>query len=138
MKPKAPPKTHFICLPLRSPTFRSKVAAFNALLPNTISPTIIRPTGSLHFTLGVLSLVTPEEIKSAVDFLHSCHSDAFSIVQGQKVTVSLKGIASMQKNLKKTSVIYAAPDESDGQLRPLCSITHLMNARLTRFIAVTI
>jgi activating signal cointegrator complex subunit 1 len=138
MKPRAPPKTHFICLPLRSPAFRSKVATFNALLPDTISPTIIRPTGSLHFTLGVLSLVTSEEINSAVSFLHSCHSDAFSIVQGQKVTVSLKGIASMQKNFKKTGVIYAVPDESDGQLRSLCSISHIMNARLTRFIAVTV
>lgn len=125
MKPKPPRKTHFICLPLRSPPFRSKVTAFNALLPSTIPPTIIRPTGSLHFTLGVLSLITPEEIDSAVNFLHSCHSDVFSLVQGQKVTVSLKGIASMQGNVKKCSVIYALPDEGDGRLRSLCSISRL-------------
>ena len=137
MKPKSPPKTHFICLPLRSPAFRSKVTAFNALLPNTISPTIIRPTGSLHFTLGVLSLSTPEEIASAVNFLHSCYSDAYSEVQGQKVNVSVAGIASMQKNIKKTSVIYAVPREGDGRLRSLCSNSPPY-IRLTRFTTIKI
>ena len=37
------------------------------------------------------------------------------------MNVSLKGIASMQKNVKKTSVIYAVPGEGDGRLRSLCS-----------------
>ena len=122
MKPKSSPKTHFICLPLRSSTFLSKVTSFNALLPSTISPTIIRPTGSLHFTLGVLSLTTPDEINSAVAFLRTCHSDALSIIRGQKLAASLKGIASLQKNLKKASVIYAVREEGDGRLRSLCSI----------------
>ena len=123
MKPKAPPKTHFICLPLRTPAFRSKVTSFNALLPNTVPPSIIRPTGSLHFTLGVLSLSTAEEINSAVKFLHSCHSDALTVSQGSKINVTLRGIASMQGNIKRTSVIYAVPEEGDGRLRSLCSIS---------------
>ena len=123
MKPKSPPKTHFICLPLRTAAFRDKVSAFNALLPSSIHPSIIRPTGSLHFTLGVMSLVTPEEIASAVQFLQSCHSHALSAVQGRKLRVSLKGLASMQANVKKTSVIYAVPETAgDGRLRSLCSM----------------
>jgi hypothetical protein len=125
MKPKTAPKTHFICLPLRSSAFRNKVTSFNALLPGTISPTIIRPTGSLHFTIGVLSLKTPEEIESAVNFLHACRFDAVSMVQGRKLTVSMRGIASMQKNLKKASVIYATPEEGDGRLRSLSSAASL-------------
>jgi activating signal cointegrator complex subunit 1 len=122
MKPKSPPKTHFICLPLRSTTFRNKVTSFNALLPNTIPPSIIRPTGSLHFTLGVLSLTTPGEINSAVEFLKSCQSDALTVTQGRKINLTLRGIASMQTNIKKTSVIYAVPEEGDGRLRLLCSM----------------
>ena len=120
-RPRSVPKTHFICLPLRSPNFRSKVNAFNALLPSTISPTIIRPSGSLHFTVGVMSLTTPEDVDSAVNFLHSCRSEALSILQNDKLTVSLKGIANMQRNLKKASVIYAVPEPGDGRLRSLCS-----------------
>jgi AKAP7 2'5' RNA ligase-like domain len=125
MKPKSAPKTHFICLPLRSPAFRDKVKSFNALLPSTISPTIIRPTGSLHFTLGVLSLKTPEEIDSAVNFLHSCYFDAVSILQGRKLTVAMKGIASMQNNLRKANVIYAISEEGDGRLMSLCGAASL-------------
>jgi len=119
---RSPPKTHFICIPLRSNAFRNRVSAFNALLPDTISQTIIRPTGSLHFTVGVLSLNTPEEITGAVNFLQSCHADVLSVVEDKKLTVSLKEIASMQTNLKKASVIYAVPEEDDGRLRSLCSI----------------
>jgi hypothetical protein len=121
-QPRLPPKTHFICLPLRSPRFRDRVTAFNAILPSTLNATILRPTGSLHFTLGVLTLETPEDIDSAVNFLHSCHSEVYSLVQGRKVAVALKGIASMQANVKKTNVIYAVPNEGDGRLRLLSSI----------------
>ena len=121
MKPKSPPKTHFICLPLRTADFRNKVTAWNAFLPPTIHPSIIRPTGSLHFTLGVMSLVTPEEIDSAHKTLQTCRSDALSAVQGRKLTVNLKGIASMQANFRKASVIYAVPDPGDGRLQTLSS-----------------
>jgi len=137
-RPKSAPKTHFICLPLRSPNFLSKVTAFNATLPSTISQTITRPTGSLHFTLGVMSLTTSEEVDSAVNFLHTCHSEALSTVQNEKLTVSLKGIASMQTNLKKTSVIYAVPEQGDGRLRSLCSYLKIMAKSLLRFIAVEV
>ena len=138
MKPTTPPKTHFICLPLRTVTFRNKVTAFNALLPSTIHPSIIRPTGSLHFTLGVMSLVTPEDIESAVQFLKTCHSDALSVLQGRKLTVNLKGIASMQTNLKKTHVIYAVPEKGDGRLGTLCSKFPYMTTWLMRFVAVEV
>lgn len=121
MKPPNLPPTHFICLPLRSPGFRERVTAFTALLPSAINPTIIRPIGSLHFTLGVLSLKTPDEIEAAVNFLHSCHAEVLSAIQKQKVAVTLRGIASMQQNLKNTSVIYAVPEEGDGRLRFLSS-----------------
>jgi 2'-5' RNA ligase len=116
-----PRQTHFICLPLRSPAFRDKVTEFNGLLPPTLNPTIIRPTGSLHFTLGVLSLKTQDDIDKAVTFLQSCQAEVCSAVQGQKVTVALRGIDNMHKDVKRTSVIYAVPEEGDGRLRVLSS-----------------
>ena len=131
-RPFVPAHTHFICLPLRSVAFRDRVTAFNALLPPSVHPTIIRPTGSLHFTLGVLTLRTPDDIDTAVTFLHSCHEDVFSAVEGQKVTVTLKGIASMQTNVKDTRVVYAVPEEGDGRLRLLSSATRCPGGGLTR------
>jgi hypothetical protein len=53
------------------------------------------------------------------------------------VNVSLTGIASMQKNVKKTSVIYAVPQEGDGRLRSLCSNSP-HSIRLTRFTTIKI
>jgi hypothetical protein len=67
-----------------------------------------------------MSLTTPEEINSAVQFLHTLRENALSVVERQKITIKLKGIASMQKNLKKANVIYAVPEEGDGRLRSLC------------------
>lgn len=69
-----------------------------------------------------MSLITPEAITSAVQFLQTCHSDALSVVQGRKLTVNLKRIAIMQPNVKKTSVVYAVPEAGDGRLRTLCSM----------------
>jgi hypothetical protein len=108
-----PRQTHFICIPLRSRVFREKVTEFNALLPPTLNPTIICPTGSLHFTLGVLSLKTQEDIDKAVTFLQSC-PEVYSAVQEQKITIALRGIGNMHKDVKRTSVIYAVPEEGDG------------------------
>lgn len=67
-----------------------------------------------------MSLTTPEEIESAVTFLRTCHAEAYSLVGGQSVSVRMKGVASLQPNVKKTNVIYAVPDEREGKLRSLC------------------
>jgi hypothetical protein len=79
----------------------------------------------------VLSLTTQEEIESVVTFLQSCREEVRRLVNGT-LRVRLKGIASMQGNMKKTSVIYAVPEEGDGRLRLLSSTSHLNG--LTRFI----
>jgi activating signal cointegrator complex subunit 1 len=113
---KKPVLTHFICLPLRSPSFQAKVTAFNALLPNTIHESIIRPVTSLHFTLGVLSLPTPESVESVVSLLQSLREDVQSITNGRNLRIRLKGIASMQTNVSKARVVYAVPEIGDGTL----------------------
>ncbi|RDW81082.1 uncharacterized protein DSM5745_04639 [Aspergillus mulundensis] len=94
-KPKRPPLTHFLCLPLINsvslPQLESSLATFKASIPSTISPTpdegqqgdqrqphrplipedAIRPVGTLHLTLGVMSLPTPERLDEALRLFHS-------------------------------------------------------------------
>lgn len=89
---KKPPLTHFLCLPLVSPTSRpqleASVAKFKAIVTSGVSssgvgnagvdqvehvvpsvhPKAIRPVGALHCTLGVMSLKA-DELKAAVDLL---------------------------------------------------------------------
>jgi activating signal cointegrator complex subunit 1 len=61
-KPKKPPLTHFLCLPLITSTNRSHIsAALDKLRKDVASytpvpPKAVRPVGTLHLTLGVMSL----------------------------------------------------------------------------------
>lgn len=96
-QPKRPPLTHFLCIPLVTETSKVQLEAsllqFQASvstkfldgLPanNTprefgeppraplISPKAIRPIGTIHFTLGVMSLENGNKVQEAVDYLES-------------------------------------------------------------------
>lgn len=80
--PSKPPRlTHFLCLPLVTPTsrpqlssaitsFRDKVTKTGTPeLPDGIPEKAIRPLGTLHLTLGVMSLLSQERIDSALKLL---------------------------------------------------------------------
>ncbi|KAJ6127271.1 hypothetical protein N7523_002883 [Penicillium sp. IBT 18751x] len=89
---KRPPLTHFLCLPLVNPTslsqLESSVASFKANyrpVPVTdlsatstrqdaraiIPEGAIRPLGTLHLTIGVMSLPTVNQLADALRFFHS-------------------------------------------------------------------
>jgi activating signal cointegrator complex subunit 1 len=94
---KRPPLTHFLCIPLVTDTSKLQLEAsllqfqesvstkFLDGLPanNTprefgtppraplISPKAIRPSGTIHFTLGVMSLENENKLQEAVDYLES-------------------------------------------------------------------
>ncbi|KAL4803659.1 AKAP7 2'5' RNA ligase-like domain-containing protein [Aspergillus unguis] len=93
-RPKRPPLTHFLCVPLVNdvslPQIESSIASFKAVLSSASStasrqehdPTqqqprpvvphdAIRPVGTLHLTLGVMSLPTPERLEEALQFFQS-------------------------------------------------------------------
>ncbi|KAL4982367.1 hypothetical protein BDW68DRAFT_192217 [Aspergillus falconensis] len=94
-KPKRPPLTHFLCLPLINsislPQLETSLASFKASIPPIrlsnpdkeqqgeqrqaqcplIPNDAIRPAGTLHLTLGVMSLPTPERLDEALRFFHS-------------------------------------------------------------------
>jgi activating signal cointegrator complex subunit 1 len=91
---KRPPLTHFLCLPLVNdislPQLESSLSTFKAAIPsvshtdengsvqNQVSagrPLIpdgaVRPVGTLHLTLGVMSLPTKDRLEEALQFFHS-------------------------------------------------------------------
>lgn len=85
-KEKRPQLTHFLCLPLVNstslPQLESSLAAFKAEIPSPthdqsaephplIPDAAIRPVGTLHLTLGVMSLPSPERLDEAIRFLQS-------------------------------------------------------------------
>ncbi|KAE8445491.1 hypothetical protein EG329_013381 [Mollisiaceae sp. DMI_Dod_QoI] len=81
-KPAAPKLTHFLCIPLVTSTsrpqlqkslttFRENVSKRKTLgLPDGLPEKTIRPLGTLHLTLGVMSLLTPEKVDGALRLLN--------------------------------------------------------------------
>ncbi|TQB68947.1 hypothetical protein MPDQ_002573 [Monascus purpureus] len=86
-RPKRPPLTHFLCLPLVNlvslPQLESSLAIFKQAIPfcprkeneSTLKPlrplipdSALRPLGTLHLTLGVMSLGTKERLDEAIEF----------------------------------------------------------------------
>ncbi|PLB54974.1 hypothetical protein P170DRAFT_432501 [Aspergillus steynii IBT 23096] len=89
-KEKRPQLTHFLCLPLVNstslPQLESSLAAFKAEIPRAtthqgqdqsaepqplIPDAAIRPVGTLHLTLGVMSLPSKERLDEAIGLLQS-------------------------------------------------------------------
>lgn len=98
---KRPRLTHFLCLPLVNstslPQLETSLASFKASIPRAppkdlasraednhtdgrrlsdstdalVPDAALRPVGTLHLTLGVMSLPTTERLKQAIEFLHS-------------------------------------------------------------------
>ncbi|KAM3418861.1 hypothetical protein BST61_g4824 [Cercospora zeina] len=142
---KKPPLTHFLCMPLVTSdsrpqldqalqAFREDVSLTSAdstpaseqqqddMPSPIIHPKAIRPTGSLHLTLGVMSL-PPEQLARAIECLNKLDlpslltSVASATTQGIKI--ALQGLQSMHAP-EKTSILYAEPVDSTNRLYPLC------------------
>jgi activating signal cointegrator complex subunit 1 len=156
-----PPRlTHFLCLPLVTSTSRHQLQASlhafgidvvkeTAENPAGIPEQSIRPVGTLHLTLGVMSLLTPERINNALatlksldltDLLRADSSiienatgrrndrDQGSDLRGkasrpldhaETLKVTLRGLASMHEP-SKTSVLFAKPVDEDLHLQSFC------------------
>lgn len=167
-----PPLTHFLCLPLVNstslPQLESSVTAFKtahppvpvAELPNgraqpaaheqdasrpLIPEGAIRPLGTLHLTLGVMSLPTPERLDQALSFFHSLDLAALMreaervAIQSrrrrnaqdpsaeiarnpgekQPLSISLESLHALPR-AKAATVLHASPVDSTGRLYPFC------------------
>ncbi|KAI0378305.1 kinase A anchor protein [Hypomontagnella monticulosa] len=153
--PPRPPPTHFLCLPLVTGVSRrqlsASLSAFSADVTSQDSFAIpeqaIRPVGTLHLTIGVMSFPKDEGLDKAVALLKTLvPRKIVASVKGAEataniadsapksgdttkeplgptsplLTVTLKGLHSMQKTASKASVLYAPPTDSEGILLRFC------------------
>ncbi|MCJ1243935.1 hypothetical protein MMC30_001132 [Trapelia coarctata] len=161
--PPRPPLTHFLSLPLASPLSKPALQAslqhFTASVTFPTIPTIpatssipltaIRPAGTLHLTLGVMSLPSRDRVEAAVAFLRgldlrevlrktsaTTRSTHDRVVGGggeggrvdadadadadKRIAIELRGLKAMG-NPAATSVLYAVPEDASGRLGPFCS-----------------
>ncbi|KAL4891963.1 AKAP7 2'5' RNA ligase-like domain-containing protein [Aspergillus ambiguus] len=160
---KRPPLTHFLCLPLVNsvslPQLESSIASFKATMSScfqpdengspTLQPLIpdgaIRPVGTLHLTLGVMSLPTKERLDEALRFFQSLDfasilSEAGNIAKkrghgttgalpsndgpnmsNRPFTISLESLHALPK-ARSATVLHAAPVDPTSRLYPFCEL----------------
>lgn len=156
-KEKRPQLTHFLCFPLVTETslplleksishfkdnipLRRKTMADHSLKPRPplFPDSAVRPLGTLHLTLGVMSLTTRERLDEAISFLNSLDieqmlretiSNGTDISQQQSsaeensnglspISVSLESLYALPK-AKAATVLYAKPVDPTSRLYPL-------------------
>lgn len=144
---KAPQLTHFLCIPLVTYTSRPQLAGNLAAFQEDVTRPkslggfhlpvdAVRPVGTLHLTLGMMSFPKDEGLDKAVGVLQSL--DLREILAGVKeplmpgaaekeggktatgaesrVRLTLKGLHSMQKT-EKATILYAPPLDPLGTLQ---------------------
>ncbi|KUJ18287.1 uncharacterized protein LY89DRAFT_684208 [Mollisia scopiformis] len=155
-KAAAPKLTHFLCLPLVTassrPQLQNSLSSFRENvskiktpeLPDGIPERAIRPVGTLHLTLGVMSLVTEEKVQGALKLLQEidikellsapspvkfsgkgkgkddappgkAEEVAEDVSKPEPLKVTLQGLRSMH-NASKTSILYSSPLDPDLRL----------------------
>lgn len=145
-RPKAPQLTHFLCLPLVTPASRPQLAAcIDSFNDDVTRPTemggfglprdAVRPVGTLHLTVGMMSFPKNEGLEKAVAMLKSFElreilaamqkpvmpgsfdtSTAADQTIPPRTLITLRGLHSMQQPDKAT-VLYASPSDPDGGLQ---------------------
>ncbi|KAK8006397.1 hypothetical protein PG991_012694 [Apiospora marii] len=150
--PPRPPPTHFLCIPLVTSQSRQQlVSALASFGSDVTSPQsfglpaeAIRPVGTLHLTLGVMSFPRNEGLDKATELLKTLAprqilgSIMGAQVQGKDkdkdvvdphqqplqpppLSVTLRGLHSMQPTLSKAAVLYSPPVDPDGVLHKFCA-----------------
>ncbi|KAF2834633.1 hypothetical protein M501DRAFT_943789 [Patellaria atrata CBS 101060] len=140
---KKPPLTHFLCFPLVTeasrPILQESMNRFAKAIIRAedgsykedpiFPPAAIRPVGTLHLTLGVMSLPKPEQLEGALSLLKSL--DVVSMLkdidlkikgvnEGKTVTplvINLKSL-STTKGPTKASNLFAPPEDLTSRLQP--------------------
>jgi activating signal cointegrator complex subunit 1 len=145
---KKPQLTHFLCLPLVTDTSRPQLQRGLEKFKEELAkdgpvPTkAVRPVGTLHLTLGVMSLV-PSELEEAKQYLQDLdlhillrdityrrvaekaaesgeiaeNLNAAAMPDTDALTIKLESLIPMQSP-HKTSILYAEPRDSSQRLQP--------------------
>lgn len=157
--PKRPPLTHFLCIPLVTAASRVELSASLASFRREVVSAnekcfrvpdgAVRPLGTLHLTLGVMSLQEEGKLEEAVELLKGLRmSEILDEVRKEEaerakaaaglvgldpqvgkevadevaegsLSVALRGLRSMQKSSQATT-LYAPPVDPRNHLRPFC------------------
>lgn len=145
-KTKAPPLTHFLCIPLVTaasrPQLSQSISAFRydvtrpkALGGFDLPFDAVRPVGTLHLTLGMMSFPKDEGLDKAVELLKSLKPrEIMSTIKAPvmpgssagkeeeaakdqpELLITLKGLHTFQK-ADRATVLFAPPSDQTGVIQ---------------------
>lgn len=150
--PPKPSPTHFLCIPLAGMQLANSLASFRADVTSAMSfglpKDAVRPLGTLHLTLGVMSL-NKDGVEKAVDILRGLKlkeilaesrlaksnktsaaalamsggsiDDSQPPQSNSSLSLTIRGLHSMQPAAKAT-VLYAPPTDPAGILYDFCKL----------------
>ncbi|KAM0461738.1 hypothetical protein ACHAO4_000923 [Trichoderma viride] len=150
--PPKPSPTHFLCIPLAGVQLANSLASFRADVTSAMSfglpKDAVRPLGTLHLTLGVMSL-NKDGVEKAVDILRglklreilaesrltkSSKTSAAALAlsggsigdsqlsqSSSSLSLTIQGLHSMQP-AEKATVLYAPPSDPAGILYDFCKL----------------
>ncbi|KAH6996954.1 kinase A anchor protein [Ilyonectria destructans] len=127
--PPKPSPTHFLCVPLAGAQLARSLSLFRDDVTSVMSFAVpqeaVRPLGTLHLTLGVMSL-KEDGVEQASELLRSLRPREMlakiraSATSGDgDLFITMQGLQAMQSP-SKTSVLYAPPVDTDGILYRFC------------------
>ncbi|KAL1847355.1 hypothetical protein Daus18300_013972 [Diaporthe australafricana] len=142
-KTKAPPLTHFLCIPLVTATSRPQLSQSLASFRDDVTRPkglggfelpfdAVRPVGTMHLTLGMMSFPKGEGLDKAVELLKSLKlREILSTVKTpvmpgavggeaaqdqSQLLITLKGLHTFQK-ADRATVLFAPPTDPAGVLQ---------------------
>nr|XP_022345639.1 activating signal cointegrator 1 complex subunit 1-like [Crassostrea virginica]XP_022345640.1 activating signal cointegrator 1 complex subunit 1-like [Crassostrea virginica] len=114
------PFTHFLSLPVTSPSVREKFLEFQEEVLRScdgdrgIDATIFQKPEKLHLTIGTLALLNQREIQQAMDTLEECKTSLIEpILRGEDLRVRLQGLEYMNDDPSAVDVLYAKIQPGD-------------------------
>ncbi|PTB50063.1 hypothetical protein M431DRAFT_96088 [Trichoderma harzianum CBS 226.95] len=128
MPPKLTP-THFLCIPLAGVQLATALTAFRADVTSAMSfglpDDAVRPLGTLHLTLGVMSLKkdgvekADADTSAAVLALSGGSNDGSHLSKTNGLSLTIRGLHSIQP-AERAAVLYAPPSDPEGILYNFC------------------
>ncbi|KAJ2024740.1 activating signal cointegrator 1 complex subunit [Coemansia sp. S610] len=123
------PYTHFISLPIGDSDVQRRVGVFQSeikeFLRGANSSTMCDPA-KLHVTVGMLRLLDPGQVASAVELLKSLQPQVHDVLGGRPLVIKLGHVAAMEDNPAKARTIYAGAQDfsniGDDRLRLVCEL----------------
>lgn len=132
------PFTHFLCFPLYKSNLAKKVDEFKVRVLKDcfecrgIDASIFQLPSKIHITVGMMTLLSDKEVKSAAELLSKCYEELVSnCLQDTAVVVELKGVEYMNDDPAEVDVLYAKVLIKDGSNR----LQNLADALVDKFVS---